>query len=102
MHVPIQWREYPCADYFNSSLADQGWWDDSAQCWYTERSGDLQEDEDLALLVIGGPRVDGVLWGYRKGMTGLWAYYPINGRFVHLADTVVALRDGYANGSITV
>ena len=52
--------------------------------------------------MIGRPGVDGIEWGYRRGLRGLWAHYPIENRFVHLASTAQELRDGYASGRITV
>lgn len=102
MKVPETWSEYPCIDYCSSRFAESGWFDELGQYWYIERAGGVDIDPDSQLLVIGRPGVDGILWGYRKGIDGLWAYYPIDRDYVHIADGVEDLRDGYASGRITV
>jgi hypothetical protein len=102
MDIPSSWRDYPCSDYFECALAQSGWFDESGEYWYIEPATRVTEDADVGLLVIGGPGVDGILWGYRKAMPGVWAYYPIDGEFVWLAESATALRQGYASGEITV
>ncbi len=102
MDVPEQWLRYDCGDYFQSSLAEQGWWDEGGQYWYIEPAERVSEDAALELLIIGGPGVDGIRWGYRKGLRGIWAHYPIEAEFVLLAGSATELRDGYGSGRITV
>ena len=100
--VPDEWQDYACSDYFDSPLAEHGWWDEGGQYWYIEPAHRLYEDETRELLVIGGPGVDGIDWGYRKGHRGIWAYYPIEDEYVLLASSASELRDGYGSGRITV
>lgn len=100
--VPERWRTFNCEDYFSSVLAQQGYWDEAVQYWHVWSSDRVYERADLPLLVIGGPGVDGIDWGYRAGHTGLWAYFPINGEFVWLATTAEALLKGWQSGTITV
>lgn len=100
--VPERWRAFNCEDYFSSVLAQQGYCDEAAQFWHVWSSDRVYERADLPLLVIGGPGVDGIDWGYRAGHTGLWVYFPINGEFVWLAKTAEALLNGWQSGTITV
>jgi hypothetical protein len=100
--VPERWRGFGCSDYFGSALAEQGYWDEAGQYWYVLPSDRVYERADLPLLVIGGPGVDAIDWGYRAGHTGLWAYYPIDGVFAWLAPTTDALLQGWRSGAITV
>lgn len=102
MDVPEAWRDIPCDDYCHSSLAERGWCDEPGQCWHIEPATRAYVDEESDLLVIGRPGVDGILWGYRKGKSGIWAYYPIEGRYERVADTADDPRDGYSSGAITV
>jgi hypothetical protein len=102
MDVPEQWRCYECSDYFQSSLAERGWWDEGGQYWYIEPAERVREDTALELLIIGGPGVDGIRWGYRKGQRGIWAHYPIERELVLLAASAAELREGYGSGRITV
>jgi hypothetical protein len=102
MDTPEKWRGYECSDYFQSPLAEHGWWDDEGQCWYIQPAGNLREDTGRELLIIGGPGVDGIEWGYRKGRAGVWAHYAIEDRFVLLTGSASDLREGYSSGRIKI
>jgi hypothetical protein len=99
--VPVRWREYHCGEYFTSALGEQGYWDERGQYWYIWPAERIYEDTGLQFLVIGGPGVDGIHWGYRRGQSGLWAY-PIDGEFAWLAPTAQALLQGYLSGAISM
>ena len=101
MDVPEKWHSYDCADYFQSTLSEKGWWDEEGQCQYIEPADRVFEDYAREFLVIGRPGVDGIQWGYRKGHAGIWAHYPIENTFVLLADTASNLRAGFHSGRIT-
>jgi hypothetical protein len=51
---------------------------------------------------IGGPGVDGIRWGYRKGTSGIWSWNPISGDFARLADSIDDLIAGWDAGTIKV
>jgi hypothetical protein len=57
---------------------------------------------ELDFLVIGRPGWDGIEFGYRRGKRGIWAYYPIEGRFVAVAESTADLVEGYVSSRITV
>lgn len=96
------WKDYQCSDYFDSPFAEHGWWDEETQFWYIEPARNLRESVNRDFLVIGGPGVDGIEWGYRKGHVGIWAHYPVDHEFVLIAPSASELRDGYLSGSIKV
>ena len=98
--TPNAWRAYSCDDYFASGLAETGWWDEDAQYWLIEPAARMVEDVALRFLDIGGPGVDGIRWGYRRGRAGVWAHYPIEGEFVRLADTAMDLMDRWRAGTL--
>jgi hypothetical protein len=56
--------------------------------------------DEISLLAVGGPGVDGIPWGYRRGEPGLWAYYPIEMEFTYVAATVTALVETWASGKL--
>lgn len=99
--VPERWRGFGCADYFSSALAQHGYWDEAGQYWYVWPADRVYEAADHPFLVIGGPGVDGIDWGYRAALSGLWAYYPIGREYVWLAPTAEALVEGWRSGNIT-
>jgi len=98
MEVPEKWAGYECGDYFQSPLAERGWWDGDSQYWYIEPAPNLREDPAREFLVIGGPGVDGIRWGYRRHRAGVWAHYPIDDDFVLLAATAAELQSGVSSG----
>ena len=102
MEIPEKWQGYDCGDYYRSPLAQQGWWDEESQYWYIEPAPRVHEDIAREFLIIGGPGVDGIEWGYRRRHQGLWAHYPIDDEFVLLAGSTSELREGYLSGRITV
>lgn len=100
--MPVRWRGFHCADYFDSRLAESGYWDEPGQYWYIVSADRVYEDVERQLLVIGGPGVDGIDCGHRLGHIGLWAWYPIGAEFVAIAPTTQALSQGWLSGAMTV
>src|SRR5438552_3527486 len=49
--LPARWRDFNCADYFSSALADHGYWDEPGQYWYIWPAERVYEDGELQLLV---------------------------------------------------
>src|SRR5688500_15756547 len=104
MNVPDPWRSYNCEDYFSSRFAEVGFrGNDPLDPYpYIEPAANVFVDPDRGFLPIGGPGSDGIRWGYRKNMQGLWAYLPIDGEFLFLAPDVHTLVEGWMNGNITM
>ena len=103
MDVPEAWRDYPCADYFASDLAVDGYWDDFGQLWLIEPCVRVAEDAGAEFLQIGRPGVDDIGFGYRKGRAGFWAYHRMIRRdFQYLAPTAQEFLAGWFAGRITV
>jgi hypothetical protein len=103
MEVPQQWHEYRCEDYFASPLALCGYWDEPGQIWYIEPALRVVEDANAQFLQVGRAGVDGIGFGYRKGVPGFWALHRMVGsEFQYLAPTVVQFLDEWLAGTITV
>lgn len=102
MDVPNRWREYSCEDYFSSPLAVHGYWHERGQQWLFEPADRVHEDVKAAFLQVGSPGVDGIGFGYRRGLPGLWAYHRIELRFQYLAESVMQLLDGWLANCIEV
>jgi hypothetical protein len=100
--LPERWRDFNCADYFSSALAEHGYWDEPGQYWYIWPAERVYENSELQFLIIGTAGVDGIDWGYRRGHSGLWAWYPIDAEFVALAPTAEGLLEGWLSGAIEV
>ncbi len=98
--IPEAYKTYECADYFESRFV-RGYYDESAHLTTFLPTDQLSERTEREFLVVGRPGVDGIEWGYRRGHSGLWAYYPITCEFEYLAPTVTALFDGWYSGQIT-
>jgi hypothetical protein len=102
MDIPSHLLEYRCAEYFESKACADGVWDENSYLWVIVASEEIAVRPDLEFLVIGRPGCDGIEFGYRKGLDGIWAYYPIARQFSLIAPSLSALIDGWLSGELTV
>lgn len=79
-----------------------GLWDELAQLWVLEPLFRVAELRDVAFLQVGRPGADGIVFGYRSGEDGLWAYYPVEERFQFLAPSLDEFVNGWSARTITV
>lgn len=93
---------YNCVEYFAGGWAEKGHYDEAAQYWVISPLNDLNPEHRLGFFAVGRAGVDGVLFGYRYGHRGLWAFYPSTQEFRLLAPTIAALVEGWRSGAITV
>ena len=94
--------KYQCADYFDGPYASVGFFDDRAQFEVIAPVENCAEKYDAGFLSIGRAGTDGIEFGYREGMGGVWAHYPIDNCFSLVAPSVTKLVEGWSNGSIKV
>ena len=94
--------KYRCADYLESHFCEAGHWSDLEQLWLIEPFDEVEEHPEIAFLQVGRPGVDGIGFGYRAGLDGLWAYYPMSDEFEFKASTVRELVEGWLGGRISV
>jgi Putative addiction module component len=99
---PNHLHGYHCTEYFRDGWAENGLYDQRSHYWLINPVRDLDDNMRSGFFAIGGPGVDGVLFCYRYGHKGLWAYYPIEQRFAFLAPSLVELVEGWNSGKITV
>jgi hypothetical protein len=99
--LPGRWEAFNCADYFESSLAVRGCADATGFIFVLPRQ-EVYEYDELGLLVIGSPGCDGIVWGYRRGRMGIWAWYPTDREFVPVAASVEDLVEGWTIGRISL
>ena len=71
-----------CAEYFRDFT--EGLFDHAGQFWFIEREACIKISPDRGDLVIGRAGCDGIEFCYRRGMSGVWAYYPIEGQHLSL------------------
>ena len=75
MEIPQELRDYPCADYFDSNLALEGYWDETNQILCILPVTEAHELTDykgqpLNFLRVGRPGIDGISFGYPKNSQG--------------------------------
>ena len=102
MGIPEQFKDYDCREYFDSDKFTRGHYDDRSRCWTFYAATDVRKYSELKFLAVGRPGVGGLEWGYRKGLPGLWVFYPVEQRFVLLAPTLAELFEGWYSQCITV
>jgi hypothetical protein len=102
MDVPAHLRQYPCGDYFASEWAAAGFWCEPSQFTVVVPAAEVEELPEVGFLAVGRPGVDGILFGYRVGEPGLWAYYPIGREFQPVAPSVAELVRRWVAGEVSV
>jgi hypothetical protein len=99
---PSNRQDYACAEYFSDGWSLHGHFDEASQNFVIVPLDDTYEDEECEFFVIGRSGGDGIDFGYRKGASGLWAYYPIEHRFKFMAPSILALVEGWCSGKLFV
>lgn len=100
MDIPARWRSYPCADYLASPWAESGFFCEESQTPVIVPVAEVEELPDEPFLSVGWAGVDGIRFGYRATLPGLWAYYPILREFEPVAASVGELVDRWTTNSI--
>jgi hypothetical protein len=102
MEVPAHLQQYPCADYFASEWSESAFWYEPSQFMVVGRSAEVAELPKVGFLSVGQAGVDGILFGYRVGLPGVWAYYPIRREFELVAPSVAELVRRWVAGEVRV
>lgn len=100
--IPKRWSAYQCNDYFVGHWCQDGHFDERSQTLVIAPLSEAYENTEAAFFAIGRSGVDGIDFGYRKGLAGLWAYYPIDAEFKLMASNVQELVDAWCSGEATV
>ena len=102
MQLPTHLRGYLCSDYFASEWATTGFWCEKSRLLVIVPALEVEELPQVSLLAVGRAGVDGILFGYRLGMSGLWAFYPIEQEFVLVAASVTELVKKWIDGPLNL
>ena len=89
--IPAEYHDYPCEEYFADGWAVRGHFDEPSQLWVITPLAEAYLDATIDFFAVGRSGCDGIDFGYRKGQTGLWAFYPIDREFRFMAGTIVDL-----------
>ena len=74
MEIPKRFTDYRCSDYFSSDRFTRGVWSEVEQLWLVVPADEVAENAGREFLMVGRPGVDGIEFGYRRGLDGLWAH----------------------------
>jgi len=99
---PMDLGGFPVTSHLDDPELRKGIWDEPAQLLLIEPVEKFEIREQDLFLFVGRPGVDGIEFGYRSGMDGFWAYYPVDDEFVLLANNIQEFLNGWYDGSITV
>jgi hypothetical protein len=102
MQVPTHLRNYLCDDYFESPWSESGYWCEKSQLVVIVPAEEVKELADVNFLAVGRAGADGIRFGYRLGMPGLWAFYPIEQELVLVAASVSELVQKWVDGPLNL
>jgi len=100
--IPEGYRDYPCEDYFAGDWSVRGHFDELSQTLVVVPLSSAYEDREAEFFAVGRSGCDGIDFGYRKGHSGLWAFYPIERKFRYMAATIAELVDGWCANRLKV
>lgn len=80
----------------------EGFYSESEYYWTIRQETEWEYDPNREWLCLGGPGVDGIEFGIRRGFAGVFAYYPIEDRYELKAESVPDLIEGWCEGRIKV
>jgi len=80
----------------------EGFYSENEKYWTIRTRCEWKHDPDREWICLGGPGVDGIEFGVRKGRVGVFAYYALDAEFIVKAESVPELIHGWTNGSIAV
>jgi hypothetical protein len=90
-------------DHYNPiDLPVEGYYDKTSQFWILIKKDEWHIDSERNFMVVGGPGVDGIEFGIRKGLEGIWAYYPIDDEYIKVTKSADELIEGWNSGKIKV
>ncbi len=84
------------------NLPKNGYFDPKSRYWIIRNKDDWEFDKKRKFLIFGGPGVDGLEFGIRQDLEGIWVYYYIDNEFVKIAESVADLIEGWTTGRISV
>ena len=87
---------------FECDAPEEGCYSSNEQHWTIRPRADYKYDFERGWLCIGGPGVDGIEFGLLHGREGVFAYYHIEGEYVHKAASATELFRGWLSGEIRV
>ena len=95
-------REFGAEEYFASQVFRAGVFHAGAQLHIIYPLARVHVISERGFLAIGSAGADGIEFGYRSGLPGIWAYYPAEVRFKSVAASLGELVRGFSGGTITV
>ena len=102
LHRAALEERFVCSEYFESAWALSGLYDESSQLRLVLPESEIELAEQGEFLGVARPGVDGILFGYRAGRSGVWACYPGSGEFKFMSPSLAGLVEGWRNGSLFV
>jgi len=93
------WR--PEIDEYLQAYRD-GYFDAGCHCQIIASVADVHAPPDRGGLDLVVGAFDVADFCFRRGLRGVWAYYPIEGEYVLVAPDLRALISGLLDGSITL
>jgi hypothetical protein len=102
MEIPSQFCIYGCEEYFRDGWSERGHFHKPSQTMVVVPLPDAYEDPEIEFFAIGRSGCNGIDFGYRKGHSGLWAFYPSDRDFKYMAATVAELAHGWCAGRLSI
>lgn len=95
----LPWRP-ACDEYFNAFA--KGRFDKNSQLWFILPASMASIDQVNGALEIGSAGADSIVFCFRAGRVGVWAFHHMESRWQYLAENLQELERGWLGGTISV
>ncbi len=102
MDAEPRFSEYPCEEYLSSTLSKNGYYSEASYTQVIVPIFETYELREVEFLAVGRSGADGIDFGYRKGKSGIWAYYPIDNEFKYMSPSLSEFVPAWVSGGLSV
>lgn len=100
--IPEKYATYGCEDYFQGDCPVDGYFDEASQTLVVVPLSEIYEITESSFLAVGRSGLGCIDFGYRKNLTGLWAFYPIDQEIKFMASGIQELVEGWCSGRLFI
>jgi hypothetical protein len=91
-------KEYPQIN----EIPISGFYSEKEFLWLIKKQENWSLDKEKSFLHFGNAGCDGIQFGLRSEMKGIWAFYPIENEYIKKAETISEFIQGWLSSKIYV
>jgi len=98
----MKFKELRNKYYQITEIPTKGKYSENEYLWFIEKQENWKVDNERGFFHFGNAGCDGIEFGLRAAMKGIWAYYPIENEYKKIAESIPEFIYGWTSGEIQV